>query len=73
MTSKAFLRDFYLFWSGITLSFLLQLFYDAIREDAFYQSIMPMVYWRGVLGIGCSVVWVLVYYIIKRTGALKGT
>jgi len=73
MASKAFLRDFYLFWSGIIVSFLLQLFYDAIREDPFYQRMMPMAYWRGVLAVSCGIAWFLVYYFIKRTGALKGT
>lgn len=66
--SKTLLRDAFFFFSGIIVSFILQLFYDAIREEPFYQNIMSMTYWRSVLAISCGIIWVLMVYYLKKRG-----
>jgi len=66
--SKTLLRDAFFFFSGIIVSFILQLFYDAIREEPFYQNIMSMTYWRSVLAVSCGIIWVLMVYYLKKRG-----
>ena len=63
---KIFARDFYLFVSGIILSFLLQLIYDSMREEPFYQNIMPISHWRFVLALVCLIVFILIFYYSEK-------
>lgn len=60
-------KEMLLLIEGILIAFLLQLFYDTLREDPFYQSIMPIPYWRSLLAIICGALTiVMLRYVVKQ-------
>lgn len=60
-------KDLLLLLSGVLLGLLLQLLYDAFREEPFYQNIMPSSYWRSLLAIICGIsVILLLNYALKQ-------
>jgi hypothetical protein len=66
--SKTELREAYYLFSGVILSFALQLLYDILREDPFYQNIMPIGLWRVVLVVGCGILFFLMVRYLRGKG-----
>jgi uncharacterized membrane protein len=66
--SNRILENAFFLFSGIIVSFLLQLFYDSIREEPIYQNMMSTSYWRAVLAIICGILFALMVYVLKKRG-----
>jgi len=61
-------KDVVLLLSGVLLGLLLQLVYDAFREEPIYQNIMSTSYWRSILAIICAIAIILMLkYALKES------
>jgi hypothetical protein len=67
---KVSMNDMILLFMGILLSFMLQLLYDVLREEPFYQSIMSASYWRAFLTVICAIIIYLMLRYWKKQDAL---
>ena len=52
--NKVNTKDMVLLAEGILIAFILQLFYDALREDSFYKNLLPIQGWRSILVVICG-------------------
>jgi len=64
--SKLNVKNLLLLIQGILIAFILQLFYDTLREVPFYQNIAPTEVWRSVLAIICGIFVLLIFRYFKK-------
>ena len=64
--SKFNMKDLLLLIQGVLIAFILQIFYDTLREAPFYQNIAPTEVWRSVLAVICLICFVLIFHYFKK-------
>lgn len=66
--SKVSVKDLLLLIQGVLVAFILQIFYDTLRESSFYQNIAPIEVWRVVLAVICGILVLLIFRYFKKNG-----
>lgn len=59
-------KDMYLLLEGVLIAFLLQMLYDTLREEPFYQNLLPIQYWRTILTLIIGFFAFLILYYLNK-------
>jgi len=67
--SKVTMKDMLLLVEGILIAFIIQLFYDTLREEPLYKNLLPIQYWRSILAVICGIFAFLILNYFKKHSA----